>query len=59
MKLQASCSQDLADISRMLRGADEVMLDSVRSTVQVYFPDALEDLNSLIELGQLEMGNRD
>ena len=57
MKLQASRSQDLADISRMLGGADEEMLNSVRSVIGIYLSDALEDLESLIALGQLEMGN--
>lgn len=57
MKLQASRSQDLADISRMLGGADEEMLTSVRSVIRVYLSDASDDLESLITLGQLEMGS--
>ncbi|USR92923.1 hypothetical protein NEA10_09485 [Phormidium yuhuli AB48] len=57
MKLQASRVQDLADVSRMLGGADEEMLNSVRSLVGVYLSDASEDLESLITLGRLEMGD--
>ncbi|MGC1197664.1 MAG: hypothetical protein WA882_12280 [Geitlerinemataceae cyanobacterium] len=56
MKLQASRSQDLADVSRMLGGAKEFDLQEVRKVVRVYFPDAAEDLESLIALGKLERG---
>jgi hypothetical protein len=41
----------------MLGGANEEMLTSVRSVIGVYLSDASEDLESLITLGQLEMGN--
>jgi len=56
MKLQASRSQDLADVSRMLGGTQESDLQEVRKVVRVYLPDAAEDLESLIALGKLERG---
>lgn len=54
MKLLAGRSQDLADISRMLGGALEEELDSIRGVVGQYLATAQEDLESLIALGQLE-----
>jgi hypothetical protein len=38
----------------MLGGADETALNEVRSVIQQYDPDALEDLQSLVEIGRLE-----
>ena len=58
MKLMASRVQDLADITRMLGAADEPALRQVRSAVQNYAPDALEDLESMIALGRMELGER-
>jgi hypothetical protein len=57
MKLQVSRAQDIADVSRMLGGADERTLESVRVVVQTYIPDAVEDVESLITLGKLEYGD--
>jgi hypothetical protein len=54
MKLQASRAQDIADLSRMLGGADEALLEQVRTVVRTYMDDAAEDLESLIMLGKLE-----
>lgn len=54
MKLRASRAQDLADISRMLGGADAKSLAEVRRILAEYLPEAVEDLESLIMLGQLE-----
>ena len=56
MKLQASRGIDIGDLTRMLGGADETALELVRKTVKTYLPDAVEDLESLIILGKLEMG---
>jgi hypothetical protein len=54
MKLNASRSQDLADISRMLGCATEPQLQQVKVIVQQYLPTAVEDLESLVMLGKLE-----
>ncbi len=54
MKLASSRGVDLGDLSRMLGGADEDSLHQVRAVVRKYLPDAMEDLESLIELGRLE-----
>ncbi len=56
MKLQSGRVQDIADISRMLGGADELALQRVRDTVHAYIPDATDDVESLITLGKLEYG---
>ncbi len=54
MKLNASRSQDLADISRMLGCATDSQIQRVKIIVETYLPTAVEDLNSLIMLGKLE-----
>lgn len=56
MKLEASRLQDMADLARMLGLASEAERERVRAVVARYAPDALEDLESLIYLGMLEMG---
>ncbi len=56
MKLKASRGIDIGDLTRMLGGADETALRLVRRAVQDFLPDAVEDLESLIVLGKLEMG---
>ncbi|MEG5000617.1 hypothetical protein [Microcoleus sp. B4-D4] len=56
MKLKASRGIDIGDLTRMLGGADETALRLVRMAVQDFLPDAVEDLESLIVLGKLEMG---
>jgi len=57
MKLSASRTQDLADVSRMLGLADEKTLKEIRQVIKNYLPTAEEDLESLIILGKLEIGN--
>jgi hypothetical protein len=52
MKMAASRTQDLGDLSRMLGLASEKDLTRVRAVVARYAPD---DLESLIYLGQLEV----
>ena len=54
MKLGAGRTQDLADISRMLGGADAGGLAESRQIVGRYRPQDAEDLESLIRLGKLE-----
>ncbi len=58
MKLEASRLQDMADLARMLGLASETERERVRAVVARYAPDALEDLESLIYLGMLEMETR-
>lgn len=55
MKLEASRVQDLADLSRMLGGQDEGMLERVREAVRRYRPSDQDDLESLIVLGRAEI----
>lgn len=57
MKLSASRTQDLADISRMLGLAKEKELNKIRQIIKTYLPTAEEDLESLIVLGKLEIGH--
>ena len=59
MKFQAGRVQDLADVTRMLGQAGEDLLDSVRELFGQLRPEDMDDLESLITLGQLEMGPRD
>jgi hypothetical protein len=55
MKLEASRTTDISDISRMLGQASDVELDEVRSIIEKYDRNSLEDLESLIQLGKIEM----
>lgn len=54
MKLDAGRVQDLADVSRMLGGADERAVSEVRAAVGRFLPDASEDFEGLVALGRLE-----
>lgn len=56
MKMASSRAQDIADIARMLGLASDDELARVREVVARYAPEETEDLESLIYLGQLEMG---
>ncbi len=55
MKAAASRTQDLGDLSRMLGLASEEELERVRKIVARYEPDLVDDVESLIYLGQMEM----
>lgn len=57
MKVQAGRTQDLADAARMLGAASEEDREASRRVFRRWLPDALEDLESLIHLGELEVGN--
>lgn len=59
MKIAVSRVQDVADLSRMLGLASEEELARVRAVVARYAPSEAEDLESLIYLGQVEMGKRE
>ena len=52
--MAAQRPQDWADISRMLGWASDADLDEVRAAIKKYAPEDLEDLESLIFLGQKE-----
>lgn len=54
MKLQASRGKDLADISRMLGGADNRTLQLTRAVIETYIDEASVDLENLIKAGKLE-----
>ena len=54
MKLAASRGVDIGDLTRMLGAADDWALGEVRAVVRHYLPDAVEDMESLAELGRLE-----
>jgi hypothetical protein len=56
MKFRASRVQALADITRMLGQATMEQCEQVRAIFSRWLPDEQEDLESLIELGRLEMG---
>jgi len=55
MKFLAGRVQDLADVTRMLGQADAQGLASVRALFAQWLPGEQEDIESLIELGALEM----
>jgi len=56
MKIASSHAQDVADLSRMFGLASEEELARVRAAVALFAPDETDDLESLIYLGQVEMG---
>lgn len=56
MKVQAGRTQDLADAARMLGGASEEDRRAARELFGRWLPEALDDLESLIVLGELELG---
>ena len=56
MKMAASRTRDFGDLGTMLGLASEEELARVRAAVARYAPDEAEDLESLIYLGQVEMG---
>ena len=55
LKLAASRSLDVGDLARMLALDDEVALSAVRAAVAQYRPEDVDDLESLIALGRLEL----
>jgi hypothetical protein len=56
MKWEAGRLRDLADAQQMLGLADEEVLAATRGLFARYAPEALDDLEGLITLGKLEMG---
>lgn len=55
MKFQSSRTVDIGDIARMLGQAKESTLNATRQLFEQYESEGMEDLESLIQLGQLEM----
>ena len=55
IKLRAGRVQDIADVTRMLGQAGETTLDAVRTLFAQRAPEDMQDLESLIELGRLEL----
>ena len=53
MKLYAGRSQDIADITRMLGGADESALAEVRAAMARHNPEAVNDVESMIGAGEI------
>ena len=56
MRMASFRVQDTADATRMLGLSSDEELDRVRAVAAEYAPEEIEDLESLIYLGQLEMG---
>lgn len=56
MKVQSGRTQDLADAARMLGAASGARHRETREVLRRWLPEALEDLESLIALGRLELG---
>lgn len=54
LKMRASWGIDIGDLTRMLGAADEAELERTRRVIRTHLSDAEEDLESLIQLGQLE-----
>lgn len=50
MKLEASRMQDVADISRLVKYADEHARNQIREAVRKYRPQDLEDLEQIIQI---------
>ena len=59
MKFQSGRTVDIGDITRILGQADTNSLEATRGLFTTYEPESLEDLESLILLGQLEMRDSD
>jgi hypothetical protein len=55
MNLRSGRTLDIADVTRMLGLACDADLDTIRDAVRQYDPDALEDVESMIVLGRMEM----
>jgi hypothetical protein len=55
MKLQSGRTLHLADVTRMLGLASDADLDATREAIRQLMPDAVDDLESMIVLGRMEM----
>ncbi len=57
MKLEASRTQDIGDLARMLGLASDDEVARVRIVVALYAPSEMDDLESLIYLGRMELND--
>lgn len=55
MKIDASRGRDIGDLTTMLGLASDETLEQVRAVAALHAPDVVDDLESLIYLGQVEM----
>jgi hypothetical protein len=55
MKLRSGRTIDIGDVTRILGLASDADLDAVRAVMHQFEPDALEDVESMIVLGRMEM----
>ena len=55
IKLRAGRVQDIADVTRMLGQAGAATLEAVRMLFAQHAPEDMQDLESLIDLGRLEL----
>lgn len=58
MKLDSGRPQDMADIARMLALSDDATLGKARDVIRWFARDseAMEDFDSLLEIGRWELG---
>ncbi len=55
MKLKSSRTQDMSDSARMLGLASDEEIKRVKEVINRYSPQDVEDIESLIYLGKLEL----
>lgn len=55
MKLESGRGRDIGDLTQLLGYANDDELAQVRQTIAQWLPNAAEDLESLIQLGKLEL----
>jgi hypothetical protein len=55
MKLRSGRTQDVADVTRMLGLASDADLEAVRDVIGRFDPDAIDDIESMIVLGRMEL----
>ena len=54
--MRTSRGIDIGDLTRVLGAADDAAIAEPGQIVAAYFPDGVEDLEGLIDLGKLEYG---
>jgi hypothetical protein len=56
IKLQAGRTQDLADVQRLLAQTPSIERKAIRTLVETFSPELVEDYDSLVTLADLEFG---